>query len=61
MAARVHMGEKEDIAFALIQLIRDNGLQHSVVGASNLGIRKDALESEKLGRFPQKKCWLKIV
>ena len=55
------MGEKEDIAFALIQLIRDNGLQHSVVGASNLGIRKDALESEKLGRFPQKKCWLKIV
>ena len=61
MAARIHMGEKEDIAFALIQLIRDNGLQYSEVGASNLGIRKDALESEKLGRFIQKKCWLKIV
>lgn len=55
------MGEKEDIAFALIQLIRDNGLQHSEAGALNLGIRKDALESEKLGRFIQKKCWLKIV
>lgn len=61
MAARVHMGEKEDIAFALIKLTRDNRLQPSVVGASNLGVCKDALESEQLGRFPQRKCWLRIV
>ena len=55
------MGEKEDIAFALIKLTRDNRLQPSVVGASNLGVCKDALESEQLGRFPQRKCWLRIV